>query len=168
VIHLDLGVGLRITPIGVYHGDRQIVPDPVIWVLEFGGLKVVLGWDLLRLEPGYPDEDWEDPPAGQRQSTNVLLPEHQILRGADELIIAANTFAAAPATGHTSVRAVLEFYSRYLQPKGGTWIVHYSGHEDTGGPLSDAELRAKIDSLTPRAQVHVPPHGFTFHWPLFL
>lgn len=163
-IDLDLGVALRVNAVGVYHGSRNIVPDPVIWVLQFGDVKVVLGWDLLRLEPGYPNEDWEDPPSGRKQMTNEILGEHEILRHADELFLEANTFSPQPQTGHTSVRAVVDFYARYLEPKGRTWIVHYSGHEDAGGPLSDVELQAKVNRCGPKAQVLVAPHGMTLNW----
>jgi hypothetical protein len=43
-----------------------------------------------------------------------------------------------------SIEAGFRFLIPELQPKR-TWVVHYSGHEDPGGPLSDQDLQHWIN-----------------------
>lgn len=142
-----LGAGLRITPFAVYHGNPAIVPEPVIWVVEFSlqgeTKKIVLAWDLLHLIPRHEGEDrdalYHGPVAGK-----TLDPTLELLRGADLLVLAGNSWTPQPATGHTSITTGLAVTIPLLAPRGPTWLVHYSGHEDTDGPLSDADLADRI------------------------
>ena len=147
-LELDLGVGLRVTPIAVYHG--QFAPQPVIWVVEFGSAadnsyhKLVLGWDMLHLIPRYAAEDADAHYNGEISPHAALIPQHAaLLANADELFLEANTLTPQPQTGHTSVQAALRFHIPAMQPRR-AWFVHYSGHEDPQGPLSDDGLDSWI------------------------
>ena len=145
------GIDLSITPVRVYHGNRSIVPDPVVWVVEFGSAgarsKLVLCWDLLHLVPRYSGEDADELFTGPVFDSDVteLQPEHRILFKPDYLIIAGNTFYPAPATGHTCIEKILSFYVPALRPKVATLVSHVSCAEDPMGPVSDFQLQMMID-----------------------
>jgi len=141
---LSLGIDLRITPAAVYHG--RFASEPVIWIVEFGSEsdnthhKIVLGWDLLHLVPRYSSEDKDAHYAGTTVSSTVLVSPHDALfQDVDELFLAGNTITPQD-TGHMSIETALSFLIPSIQPKR-TWIVHYSGHEDSFGPLSDEQLQ---------------------------
>jgi hypothetical protein len=169
----DLGIGLRITPLSVWHG--LTAPDAAIWVIEFGRKddssyrKIVLAWDLLHLVPAYRSEDRDSSYAGPRVDSDDLTEEHaRLLKGADELFLEATSCLPRPDSGHTSLAAALRFYIPALQPRQ-TWIVHYSGHSDPWGPLSDDDLQGWLDlekQKTPAAgmEVRVARHGMTRTW----
>ena len=92
-----------------------------------------------------------------------LLPEHEILKGAHHLILAGNTVTPQPQTCHASLEAGFRLLKR-LQPKR-TWVVHYSGHEDPGGPLSDEQLECWIDRNKGDFDVRLAKHGMTLSFP---
>jgi hypothetical protein len=57
-----------------------------------------------------------------------------------------------------------------LRPKR-TWLVHYSGHEDPFGPLSDADLQIRLDhdKIAHGLAAHdlfVAHHGMALRWTL--
>lgn len=147
-----LGIGLTITPVAVYHGNPDIVPEPVIWVVEFnsseGRRKIVLAWDLLHFVPRYKDEDRDEVYQGPSVEGGELDPSHEILRGADLLVLEGNTWEPCPKSGHTSVVTGLDVTVPLLRPKknGEVWFVHYSGHEDKSGPMSDDQLAEQISA----------------------
>jgi Beta-lactamase superfamily domain len=161
-----LDFGLRVTPVSVYHGNPAIVPDPVIWVIDFeseeGLKKIVLGWDFLHLVPRYVGEDREAPQTDKYKSplpdrtleSDGLDSTHEVLCGADLLILEANTLHPLPATGHTSIEAAIRFTIRALAPKGETWLVHYSGLEPPSElPLPDDVLRNWIEVFRTQYQL---------------
>jgi len=61
-----LGIGLKVTPVPVYHGD--LADQPVIYVVEFGSgetcVKIVLAWDLLHLVTRHPEPAGVEPAPG--------------------------------------------------------------------------------------------------------
>lgn len=169
----DYGIRLTITPITVWHGTTAI--DPVIWVVEFGDRsqgtyhKLVLAWDLLHLVPRYPQDDADDKYEGPVQVTTSPVDLHaNLLTNADELFMEANTYTPCPATGHNSVIGALKSFIPLFKPKR-TWVVHYSGHEDPFGPLSDDGLQTHIDEDKTTygladATILVAHHGMTLEW----
>lgn len=174
-IALGLGINLTVTPVAVWHGN--IPKDAVIWVVEFGDpaantyRKIIVGWDLLHLVPRYPNDDADTHYSGPVKSTPALdLAHKSVLANADELFVEANTYTPCPATGHISAEAVMRSMIPLLTPKR-TWLVHYSGHEDPSGPLSDADLQARLDQ-DKRAHglsahdLLVAQHGMTLSWTL--
>lgn len=174
----DLGIGLRITPVDVWHGASA--PEAVIWVVEFGSKeantyrKLILMWDLLHLVPRHPNEDSDLNEAKVKadkkysgtvaESNTLAEPLATLLKGANELFVEGNTYTPCPHTGHTSVEAALRFYVPILEPER-TWIVHYSGHEDRFGPLSDDALQQRIDADNKTGKpIFVARHGMTLSW----
>ncbi len=169
-LHLGLGINLQVTPVAVYHGPYAY--EPVNWVVEFGHRdagtyrKLLLCWDLLHLVPRYAPEDADAHYDGAMTDADDLNDTHvELLRGADELFIDSNTVTPQPQSGHTSVDAALRFYIPQMKPKR-TWFVHYSGHEDPFGPLSDDGLQAWLDThkgdyALPDADLRVAQHGMT-------
>jgi hypothetical protein len=158
-----LGINLRVTPIAVYHGNPKVVPSPVIWVVEFdsesGRRRVVLGWDLLHLVPRHAGEDADDLYRGPI-GNSTLDPSLAILQNSDLLILEGNTWTPNPRTGHTSILTGLSITVPLLTPKGPVWFVHYSGHEDPGGAISDEDLRQRIERERPRqSAVELPAPG---------
>lgn len=136
--------------------------------------KLVLCWDLLHLvmhhpappddwfkvrravpgSHGYPTDDRPQLPEQQMlytaldNPTEGLGPEdltdrHKLLFGADEFIVEGNTALPNFCTGHISIIGAMELVRR-SKPKR-TWVVHYSGHEDCWGPMSDEELQNWIN-----------------------
>ena len=66
-------------------------------------------------------------------------------------------------TKHMSIQTGLRFLIPKVKPKR-TWIVHYSGHEDPGGPMSDEELQHWLDHEKRKygmneAEIGVAKHG---------
>jgi hypothetical protein len=168
----ELGIGLRVTPVAVWHGPTAL--DAVIWVVEFGSRddgsyrKVVLAWDLLHLIPAYRGEDRDTRYTGPCVAGDELTGEHAgLLRGADELFLEGTSCLPRPDSGHTSASAALRFYVPVLRPRR-TWLVHYSGHSDPWGPLSDDDLQGWLDREKQRtaadAEVRVARHGLTLTW----
>ena len=167
-------IDLRVTPVPVWHGK---IPgeSPVIWVIEFGTpdarRKIILGWDLLHLIPRHPSEDHDADYAGPCSREDVLSgPRAELLSRADELFIEGNTRLPCPRSGHTSIEAALRFHVPKLTPAR-TWVVHYSGHEDPGGPLSDDDLQRWIDREKANhpcvgAVIRVAAHGQLLAFPV--
>ncbi|MCA9443985.1 MAG: MBL fold metallo-hydrolase, partial [Candidatus Omnitrophica bacterium] len=149
-IEIGLGISLRVTPFRVYHGPTA--SEPVNWVIEFEDprehetRKLILAWDLLHLIPRYPledrDEHYRGPTTGYR---NLSDAQASLLRGADALFIEGNTLTPQPQSGHTSIETLLRFHIPQIRAKE-NFIVHYSGHEDSEGPMSDADLQGWLDS----------------------
>lgn len=171
-IVLGLGVNLTVTPVAVWHGNKA--KDPVIWVIEFGELhnntyhKIILGWDLLHLIPRYPHDDVDDSYSGSTNSLLTLDPSHEILANSDELFIEANTYTPCPKTEHISAEAVMRSIIPLLSPKR-TWLVHYSGHEDHFGTLSDVDLQLKLNNNKVaygliNHDLLVAQHGMVLSW----
>jgi hypothetical protein len=169
----DLGIGLRVTPVAVWHGTNA--REAVVWVVEFGHRdggsyrKIILGWDLLHLIPRYPGEDADDYYDGPCRDSNVLGADHAgLLQDADELFLDATHWNPRPKTGHTSVAAALRFHVPVLQPRR-TWLVHYSGHSDPWGPLDDDDLQGRLDrekrhTAAADCAIVVARHGMTLSW----
>ena len=174
-IKFGLEINFTVTPVAVWHG--KIPKDSVIWVVEFGEpgttnyRKIILGWDLLHLIPRYPDDDADRSYSGPVHASTTLDPSHKtLLENADELFVEANTYTPCPATGHISAEAVMRSMIPLLTPKR-TWLVHYSGHEDSFGPLSDADFQAKLDREKSAYglaahDLFVARHGMTLNWRL--
>lgn len=173
-INLDsYGIDLIVTPIAVWHGTKAV--DPVIWVIEFGNKqtgtyrKLILAWDLLHLIPRYPSNDADEKYTGSTHPTNSPISLHEnLLSNADELIIETNTYTPCPSTGHNSVIGAFNSFIPLFKPKR-TWFVHYSGHEDPFGPLSDDGLQARIDNDKVTyglsdVPIFVAHHGMTLEW----
>lgn len=143
----NLGVGLRITPVSVYQGSSA--PGAVIWLVEFGRgenyRKLVLAWELIHFLPPLHGEDIDPDYKGTAAlSKHFTGPCHDLLFKPDELFFDGNTRTGRSDTHHMSIEAGFRFMIPELQPKR-TWVVHYSGHEDPGGPLSDQDLQHWID-----------------------
>jgi len=101
---------------------------------------------------GYPTDDYPEDKnklysgldnTAEKLGLGDLLPEHMILKNADELFLSGNTISSQAGTGHSSITAGMELVRRIKPIR--TWIVHYSGHEDPFGPLSDDQLQDWID-----------------------
>jgi hypothetical protein len=124
---------------------------------------------MLHLVPAYAGEDRDSQYAGPSLPGDQLTPEHaRLLCGADELFIEGTSCLASPDSGHTSLTAVLRFYLPVLRPRR-AWVVHYSGHGDPWGPLSDDDLqgwldREKENSAAAGMDVRVARHGMTLSW----
>lgn len=162
------GPELTVTPVAVFHGNPAIVPEPVIWVVEWAGTRIVFAWDLLHLASRYP---WEEqfPAEAKRQEwqqqgwyTDIqtaedseLLPEHEILCGADYLFIAGNTLEPHQQTGHTSITTIINEYVPRLRPRC-AYVTHYSGWEDSMGPMSPEQLIRSMDDLRRARGVEQP------------
>lgn len=168
-----LGVHLRITPVPVWHGPSA--PGATIWVIEFGDPatttyhKLIFAWDMLHLIPRYPEEDSDGDYTGPVHESASLDERHaSLLTHADELFIDANTCETYPAARHTSILAALRCHIPRFRPAR-TWFVHYSGHEDPGGPLSDEHLQAQLDRQTAihhlrAGSLQLARHGMTLRW----
>ncbi|MFW9882105.1 MAG: hypothetical protein ACFFG0_54265, partial [Candidatus Thorarchaeota archaeon] len=72
---------------------------------------------------------------------NIDFEDH-ILYGANELFLSSNTITPQ-FTGHASLKSGFRLI-KAINPER-TWIVHYSGHEDFDGPLTDNQLQNWID-----------------------
>ena len=149
-------IGLRITPVPVYQGPHA--GAPVIWVVEFGNQKaktyrkLVLGWELVHFLPRFRGEDncrncghEERNLRGPNASRSQLAKKFpSLFKNVNELFFDGNTRTPQPSTNHMSIDAGLKFLIPEINPAR-TWIVHYSGHEDPGGPMSDEELQDWVD-----------------------
>lgn len=163
---LDPGINLRITPVEVWHGP--IPKEPVIWVIEFGDKasgtyrKLVLAWDLLHLVPRYPDDDADEAYDATDDVGRLADGHREVLPGADELFAEANTLRPYPSSGHISAHGVMRSLIPLTSPSR-TWLVHYSGHEDAAGPLSDEHLQEALDKTKDRFGLAGHPLGVARH-----
>lgn len=96
--------------------------------------------DYQHLAPEVYAERYGHLPAPADLAPDALLPEHELLRGADELFVECNTATPQPQTSHGSVLSALHLLRRVKAKR--LWIMHYSGHEDSFGPLPDGALEA--------------------------
>jgi len=116
--------------------DVDHFPGAVIFVVEFGHHKLVVGWDMKTL----PDPD-----------------QFPLLKSPSLALVEANTWTAlSQRTGHTSVEelvgtgflqkldASVEAPERY-----GVFLVHYGGGEDPGGTVSDGVLELRFRQTYP-------------------
>jgi hypothetical protein len=117
----------KIEPLSVDHFDGA-----VIYAIEFGNHKIVIGWDL-RTAP---------------------LDQIDYLRNPSLALLEATTWSPmAQETGHISVEELVDtgllqqLCLQYdpAQHKYGAFLVHYSGWEDPWGMLSDTQLKAKFN-----------------------
>jgi hypothetical protein len=167
-IELDLGIGLKVTPVPIYHGPTAF--EPVHYVVEFADpdtqekRKIIIAWDLLHHIPRYPLEDRDNHFKGEETVETAFLPQHKdLLTGADALFIEGNTLTPQPDTGHTSIQTLLKFHIPQYAAKR-NFIVHYSGHEDPGGPMSDESIQDWVDLHKGEygladAEIKMMPHG---------
>lgn len=168
-VELGFGVDLRITPLTVYHGKTAM--GPMIFVVEFcpgsdgKRHKIVIGWDLLHLLPRYQLEDVQEGYAGS--TAERLDPLHaQLFKGIDLLLLEVNTWTRKPGTGHSSTEAALACHVPLVFKPAHTVFVHYSGHEDADGALTDGEFQARLahHPLSRQYRMELGYHGQTFHW----
>ncbi|MFC1597101.1 hypothetical protein ACFL5Q_04065 [Planctomycetota bacterium] len=171
------GIDLKIRPISVYQGGTA--GHAVIWIVEFGSgeshRKLVLGWEFLHFLPPFEGEDpcqhCQAKDEGHEPSDTDFAARFQdFFRDVDELFFDGNTrmpgMDVGQDTKHMSIKTGLEFLIPAVKPKR-TWVVHYSGHEDEGGPLSDEELQSWIDRkkktgkyrVGEDAEINVAKHG---------
>lgn len=75
-------------------------------------------------------------------SAHEVSKAHEILLDSDDLFLSGNTITPQYNTGHASITSGLHLIRR-LRPKR-SWIVHYSGHEDKFGSLTDRQLQEWI------------------------
>jgi len=172
----DLGIEMRVTAVPVWHG--MIPQGSVIWVIEFPSpagqapIKIVLGWDMLHLIPKYRVEDSDEKYTGASSDQESLTGFHlAVLQDVCDLFLEGNTRYPHPSSGHMSIDTALQFLIPQIRPER-AWIVHYSGHEDPGGPVSDAELQTWLDAqkkMRPGVDdtpVQVAKHGMTLTYAL--
>jgi ribonuclease BN (tRNA processing enzyme) len=96
--------------------------------------------DYHQLAPEQYAERYRHLPAPADLAPDALLPEHALLHGADEFFVECNTATPQPQTSHGSVLSALHLLRRVKAKR--LWIMHYSGHEDSFGPLTDGALEA--------------------------
>lgn len=151
---LGLGIDLKITPVPVFQGASA--PGAVIWVIEFGQRetgtyrKLVLGWEFVHFVPRHPDEDQGVGYVGPHtDALDLNTTFGHLFKDVDELIFDGNTVTPRPETNHMSIQAALRFLIPKVRPQR-TWIAHYSGHEDLGGPMSDEQLQDWVNQEKPR------------------
>ena len=111
---------VTITALEVAHGK---VKGSVIYVADIGAKRVVFGWDI-----DVPDAQR---PSDGKKNIEVIKEHLRILKGADLLLMAANTWEAE-GTGHTSYMLARDFYIKEIGAKR-VLLVHLSGHEDEEG-----------------------------------
>ena len=140
-----------ITGIGVDH-----MPGATIYAVEFGREKILIVWDM------------KSPP-------NVG--EYPVLHRPSLTLVDCNTWSSLSArTGHTSAEDLVS--SGFLRDlrvdeaagtRCGISLVHYSGAEDPGGPMSDGELaqkfRREYPDLAPWVNVAARGQCWTFPAP---
>jgi len=172
----DCGVGLKITSVQVFQGNTA--PGAVIWVVEFGQAdlgtyrKLVLGWEFVHFVPRFKKEDQGRHYEGAQHPDNTHLANvfGDLFKDVHELFFDGNTRSPRP-TNHMSIETGLGFLIPEVRPRR-TWVVHYSGHEDPEGPMSDEDLQDWVnrekkdrkyngDSDYPLAdkQIRVAKHG---------
>ncbi len=144
---VELGA-IRVTPMNVEHG--RTAPGAVGLVIETTPAlsdprKIVLTCDLL----------------------SVPEPDHPAWHGADVCFIESNTWNPNPDTGHQRIQDALELL-RSWRPKR-TYLIHYSGFEDTlhpaaevNRPLTRAELAQVVARHACDLDVRVARHGMMF------
>lgn len=155
----DFGINLQITPIPVYQG--QSAPGATIWVIEFGDRdantykKLILGWEFIHLIPRFPGEDVASTYNGETtEEQNVEAIFGDLMSDVDELFFDGNTITPRDDTHHMSIEAGLRFLIPQTNARR-TWVVHFSGHEDPGGPLSDEQLQDWVDHAKQRSDYNV-------------
>jgi hypothetical protein len=141
-----------ITPIAVDHFEGA-----VIYTLEFGKHKIVIGWDLRSV------------PLAPQQIAHLKEPSLALFE--------ATTFTPMVRdTGHSSIEELaksgfLEQVRLHFDPaqeKYGAYLVHYSGWEDPWGMLTDEQLKKKFDQAFPALSkvVRVAERGQRWHFSL--
>jgi hypothetical protein len=167
-VDFGFGVGLRVTPVDVYHGGSA--KGAMNFVLEFGAsgdarIKIVVAWDLLNNIPRYPGEDVSEKYTGPTASQ--LDPLHaKLFESIDLLLLEANTWYPSPRTGHSSVEAAMGCLVPLVFSPRRAVLVHYSGHEDADGPLTDTAFRERLthrDCAT-EYEIDLGYHGQEFEW----
>lgn len=165
---LDLGIGLYITPVSVYQGPSA--PGAVIWVVEFGHKssgtyhKLVLGWEFVHFIPRFQREEQDPSYQGKVRRVSHLHEAYgELFKDVDELFFDGNTITSRPKTHHMSIEGAFRFLIPEIKPNR-SWIVHYSGHEDPCGPVSDEQLqdwvdRTKCERGMADADIRVSKHG---------
>lgn len=138
----------QITPVAVDHFEGA-----VIFAIEFGKHKIVVGWDLRSIPLG-----------AHLQRPSLALLE------------ATTWTPMAQDTGHTSVEELVgsgfieRLQLQFDPPQGkyGAYLVHYSGWEDPWGMLTDAQLKEKFDRAFPSLSnvVRVAGRGQQWHFGL--
>jgi phosphoribosyl 1,2-cyclic phosphodiesterase len=141
----------RVSAVSVDH-----CPGAVIYVVDFGRDKIIIGWDMKSLPSPTAH------PALQRPSLALLE---------------ANTWSPqSHRTGHTSVEELVRsgFLRELRAPEApgvryGVYLVHYSGHEDPWGSLSNRAMALRLRREFPdyAAWVDVAARGqaWTFEVP---
>jgi phosphoribosyl 1,2-cyclic phosphodiesterase len=160
------GAGRTLTPVSIQPGSRSAVgifsvsalavdhfPGAVIYIVEFGQDKIIIGWDLKSLPSPT---------------------EHPVLQRPSLALLEANTWSAqSHRTGHTSVEEIVASgflrelrVSEAVGARYGAYFVHYSGYEDPDGPLGDRELALRFRRAYPEfgawADVAVRGQAWTF------
>ncbi len=140
----------QITPVAVDHFEGA-----VIYTIEFGKHKIVIGWDLRSI------------PLGAQQIMHLE-------RASLALLEATTWTPMAQDTGHTSVEELagsgflerLQLQFDPAQEKYGAYLLHYSGWEDPWGMLTDAQLKEKFDHAFPSLSnvVRVAGRGQQWHF----
>lgn len=148
-VSLDLGIDLKITPVSVYQGDSA--PNATIYVVDFGDKKsntyhkIVLGWEFVHFIPRFAEEDKDPSYKGEIRQDTMTQRYGELFQNVDDLFFDGNTVYLNSHTHHMSIDTGLRFLIPEIKPKR-TWIVHYSGHEDPSGPLSDEQLQDWVNN----------------------
>jgi ribonuclease BN (tRNA processing enzyme) len=159
-------IKFKVTPIPVYHG--RSANEPVVFVIEFcldRPYKIILCWDYLHLVKNYSKKSKYDANYENENPEEIVNPEKKnvdILNGATELFLAGNTRTHQHTTGHASIMAGFELIKAITPER--TWFVHYSGHEDKDGPLTDNQLqdwinKEKVNFQLEERPIFVAHHG---------
>ncbi len=147
------GTALTVTPVSVFH--HESAPGAVIYVVEAGGKKVVLAWDMLRLVEA-PEQPWQ---AAVATFHTALPREHAgLVRDADVLLLDSTTWHPHPAIGHISIREGLAL-TRAWRARRLYWT-HYSGHEDLRDAQTPLNPLIDLPGLTVRRPLTEPE----MHW----
>lgn len=132
--------------------------------------KLVLAWELIHLIPRFGGEDVAAKYEGRTTPHEHLSDEFgSLFEGVDELFFDGNTVhPGGDVTNHMSIEAGLRFLIPQINPKR-TWIVHYSGHEDPEGPMSDADLQSWVNAEKPNhglseKDILIGTHGMTLSY----
>ncbi len=127
---------IEIIPISVAHGK---IKGAVVQVLKILSKKIIFLWDIDIPQAKIPNTLLTNQKMLEKFSKELLEP--------DVLFLSANTWHAE-GTGHCSFNSAIS-YLELIRPKM-TYLVHYSGHEDThfGFGLSDSELDSHLIEWT--------------------
>jgi ribonuclease BN (tRNA processing enzyme) len=125
------------------------IQGAVIFVAEIGveKRKVIFCWDIDR-----PDKQR---PSDRKSNIDVIRENGALLRDAEILFMAVNTYSEDQATGHVSLSKAVE-YVKEIAPKQ-AYLVHMSGHEDgknnRGWGLDDAGWEKLAQEELPNTHV---------------